>query len=699
MADILLFTPKKELDSLENLEGFIAMCRDRLTVFGADLVFDEMVWDVTKSCARKGQGSKSERITFCTLETAGKKASVPMCSAFRPFAQAYIRYMQGMQPVVGLGFRIAALRALEGALTENDEDLSPVMADSGIFNRAGQLIKARFSAGAAYRIGGQLQMVAEFLSTSRLTVVPLRWVNCLKRPEEGSRVGKEFDERRASKLPSLAALEALPKVYRLATEPAHILVSSIAAILCSAPDRINELLSLPLACEVIQPWKGHDEEAYGLRWWPAKGAEPMVKWVIPSMSSVVQEAMGKIRKCTDGARQIALWYEANPKRMYLPEPLEHLRTTELLLMKEVGAVLWAGTAARTASRAWCTDNGVPLVKRGRVLFAHFSDVERIVVAMLPPNFPTFERERETKYSDALCIAPRNLFHQEKATYACMIEPIVIQHVNDGLGARSEHGSQSIFDAMDFSDDEGNPICITTHQFRHYLNTLAQARGLSPLDIAKWSGRKDIQQNAADDHVTADELIEKIRAVVGNEDRMLGPLATIPKNILIPRDEFARMKIPTAHTTDYGFCVHDYTMAPCQLHRDCINCEEQVCIKGDEKKLASVRSGLTEARRLLADAEDAVQKGLFGGGRWLEHHQISTNRLGKLCEILEDPDIPVGAVIQLSDLQMPSQITQAEEQRLALSASRLSNDDADADADADEENDSSSLDLLRDLMMD
>jgi len=36
MADILLFTPKPELDAKANLEGFIALVRDRLTVFGAD---------------------------------------------------------------------------------------------------------------------------------------------------------------------------------------------------------------------------------------------------------------------------------------------------------------------------------------------------------------------------------------------------------------------------------------------------------------------------------------------------------------------------------------------------------------------------------------------------------------------------------------------------------------------------------------
>ena len=37
MAEVLLFTPKHLLDAKSNLKDFIEMCRDRLTVFGADL--------------------------------------------------------------------------------------------------------------------------------------------------------------------------------------------------------------------------------------------------------------------------------------------------------------------------------------------------------------------------------------------------------------------------------------------------------------------------------------------------------------------------------------------------------------------------------------------------------------------------------------------------------------------------------------
>ncbi len=40
MAEILLFRPKNVIDAKSNLSDFIEMCRDRLTVFGADLEWE-----------------------------------------------------------------------------------------------------------------------------------------------------------------------------------------------------------------------------------------------------------------------------------------------------------------------------------------------------------------------------------------------------------------------------------------------------------------------------------------------------------------------------------------------------------------------------------------------------------------------------------------------------------------------------------
>ena len=662
MAEIVLFTPRAELDAAANLRGFVEMARDRLTVFGPDLPFHESVWDVTDAVATKAKGGKRERITFSTSATAGNKTPSMMREPFLSFAKGYVRYMHGLRPTKAIHGRLAALRAIEAALAEPGAIPDPVHVDSGVLNRAAQILVDRLGDGAAYRAGQQLEMLATWMAENRLTAVPVRWRNSIKRPVGGVRVGKEADERRAEKMPSQAALDALPKVFLLATEPADVITASAAAIMLSAPDRISEVLTLPEACEVREPRKGK-EEAYGLRWWPAKGADPGVKWVVPSMASVVQEALRKIRGVTEEARRIARWYEENPGRIYLASDVAHLRGREWLSLAEVAEIL--GLSDRIAANNWCRAAKITTSKRdgGKRVYARFADVEKAVLDMLPRGFPILDEATGLKYSEALFVVRRNELGAQRGTYRCMLEAVGIGQINTGLGSRAEHGYESVFTRLGFTEPDGSPITLTSHQFRHYLNTLAQAGGLSQLDIAKWSGRKDIRQNEAYDHLTPTAMLQKIRDAVGDENQMFGPLAELPKRVMIRRDEFARLVIPTAHTTDLGYCVHDYTSSPCQVHMDCIHCQDLVCVKGDEEKTALLRQRLDEARGLMDKATAALGDGYFGSDRWAEHHRSTVERLSQLVAIMDDPSVPDGAVIQLSTPNMASRIAQAAADRL------------------------------------
>lgn len=661
LSEIILFRPKAELDVAGNLAGFVASCRNDLTVFGVSLPFDQNVWDITESLIIKGHGNKRQRLVFSALASIKGKSLPPMREPFLSFAKAYLRYMQGFRPTKAIAFRLAALRALEAALNENGEAPDPIRTDAGALNRAAQLIAEHYTEGAAYRIGGQLEMIATFLADNRLTVIPVRWHSYLKRPGDAVRVGKAFDERRQSKMPSQEVLDALPKVFRLAKEPVDVLVSSIAAILCSSPDRISEVLLLPEKCEVYQKAGKDKGEVYGLRWWPAKGAEPMVKWIVPSMVSVVQEAIEKIRRITAQARCVANWYEEHPRDIYLSSDIEHLRNQEWLSLDELVKILNFGN--ENAVRAWCKAHGVMEVGDRGARRIRFADIQEAVLAMLPQGFPILDKETGLKLSEALLVVRINELHPSRSTYRCMIEPVSINQINSGLGGRVQFGFGSIFSRLGFADANGNPIKVTTHQFRHYLNTLAQAGGMSQLDIAKWSGRKDIRQNAVYNHVTPDQMLQKIRDAVGDDSQMFGPLAKLPRKVLIPRDEFARLKVPTAHTTDIGFCIHDYTMSPCQLHRDCIHCEDLVCIKGDEEKTQRLRQQLEEARALQEQAKQAVGDGYAGSDRWLDHHHVTVERLTQLCSIMDDPKVPLGSVIQLASPNSGRQIAAGTDEYL------------------------------------
>jgi hypothetical protein len=378
------------------------------------------------------------------------------------------------------------------------------------------------------------------------------------------------------------------------------------------------------------------------------------------MAEIVQKALTNIRQHTEESRRIASWYECNPHNVYLSADIQYLRSKARLDLSEVEAL----TGQRNPMQ-WIVQQSIATEPQGRRTTVLFTDVECAILKLLPDAFPVFDRTTGLKYSEALFIVQKNCFHSQKGTWACMIEPMCQQHISDGLGARTAHGASSVFSRLGLTEEDGSAIAISTHQFRHYLNTLAQKGGLSQLDIAKWSGRRDVKQNRDYDHVSGLELLEQLREAVGDDSQMFGPLARVEINSPMTRREFATLQIPTAHSTDIGFCIHDFTMLPCQIHRDCINCNEHVCIKGDNAKAQRVRQRLAEARRLLGAAEAGERDGFDGADRWRDHHQATVARLEELCRLLDDPSIPEGSVIQLANPMADSAVRMASRQRSEL----------------------------------
>ncbi|MEQ6475307.1 integrase [Comamonas sp. wu1-DMT] len=663
MSNLVLFKPRRELSAEKNLAAFVAMCRDELTALGADLPFDEMKWDVTNHIKLKGKNG-ALRAVFSTWESADDSEPTPMAEPYAAFAKSYFRYQHAFCPTKSIGSRLAATRALGAALAEHGSH-DVTLVHGQVLNRAAQLIAVHYGKDTAYRTGQQLEMLASFIDDNRLASVPLRWVNPIERPvQTAGRVGEEFEARRQEMLPSPFALDALARAFRAASETPDVVVTSVAAIMCSAPDRVNEVLRLQTGCEVHSS-RQEAPEAYGLRFWPSKGADPMVKWVVPSMSSVVQEAIRRLQGTSSEARQVARWYEDNPSVMYLPSHLEHLRGKDLF-MDELGEVLFAEPVSRTSPGQWCTGNKVPTFSVGKKKAVKFSDVEAAILGELPRGFPWLDADIGLRYSEALCLVRRNELHKSRTTFRGIVEAVDQNFIATGLGNRSEHGFKSVFENLGLFEADGSPIAIRTHQFRHYLNTLAQAGGLSELDIAKWSGRKDIRQNEAYNHVSDRDvqarIVELKREVEESSSTDLVPQVRIS---LLPRSEFKKLGIKAAHTTDFGMCVHDFVMSPCPIHQDCNNCNEQVCIKGDKVGEANARAAHEETASLLEAAKEADADGEYGASRWVQHQTLTHSRLSELIAILDNPRVPEGALIRLTHVEQASRLQHAVKARAAL----------------------------------
>ena len=84
-----------------------------------------------------------------------------------------------------------------------------------------------------------------------------------------------------------------------------------------------------------------------------------------------------------------------------------------------------------------------------------------------------------------------------------------------------------------------------------------------------------------------------------------------------------------------------------MYRDCINCEEQECVKGEEHKATNLRMAKEETEYLLKEAREALSDEEYGADTWVEHQTKTLERVNLLISILDDPNVPTGARVRLS----------------------------------------------------
>jgi hypothetical protein len=494
-----------------------------------------------------------------------------------------------------------------------------------------------------------MELLARFLNENHMVTVKFSWVNPISRKRDlGIGIGQDFDLRRKTKLPSQAAIEALPQIFHTATVPVDIVISSMAAILLCAPDRYNELYALPFHCEHIDR-DADGEEVYGLRWEASKGGGPQINWIPTEMVDVCKKAIQNLRGQTAEARRMAKWYEDNPGRLYLPPDLEQLRAQEFIYSKELRNLL--GTTQPEGAIRWARERGITpfqtCPKNGRgtpTSIFRLADIERAIIDMLPRNFPIVDTKTGLHYSEALLIFPFNLRHPRRGTYRCLFQTISINDFNNQLGTGVKHNKSSIFSRNGYTEPDGDPIELTSHQFRHFLTNLALKKDLGYLVATLWRKSKNLEQTKAYDHRTPEDILGLMTK--GLSADLPGQIAGIPVNTPLSREEFLDMMFPCVHTTQFGFCVHDWQLLPCQRGRDCLNCTSHICIKGDQAKTERIRQELEDAEKQLARDLEAISKGELGTDRWVEFNQKKVTRLRQLIGVLDDPTVAEGAIIQL-----------------------------------------------------
>jgi hypothetical protein len=686
---IVVFKPRANLSAEQNAVEWIAFAR-RNHPFGADFDWTSNEWDLTCFSNFRAPGLNYYRVHFSSSrDTTGSSRHKTdfLRQPFLDFAKAVISETHRLKGLKEYNKLLLALRVLEEALLESG-DANVARSTPSVFDSAANRLR-RLVDPWAY--GKALQTISELLDKKHLAGRLLQWNSPFKYKKPGRSDSLESsDDWRASKLPDIRTILALAEVNNNSKSEIDRAVTAWMTLALYAPSRCTEVLSLPVDC-----WtelNDGEESVQALRWRPAKGGNPMVKLASGENAlHVARAAVGFLVEIGKTAREAAQWYHENPGQLYLPLGFEHLRG-EALTVSEIGGILgWpkASTNGLNAKNIFSCGKTSDPQRRGKGSWAalfRFEDVERYVLDQLPPTFPWHDEFTGLYMHEALFVVPMRFFVPNVDSLANVPQPVSTSMINHQLG--SNPGGRTVFSRNRKFSPDGKPWEITTHQARHLLNTLAQAKYLPQSLIALWSGRANKAQNGWYDHTSPEVHIEAYLQVMNGSSDMpvIGPLndkiLLRQQTSSISARDVLREEIGAIHVTKYGLCRHNYALTPCPKQKDCASCEENFFVKGDPKNHAEAKRMSALLSKAVVDARLAHERGEGGAQKWLDLNEPRLRRWEEVLRMHEDDSIDNGTLCTLPPLSAPQ-----SEVGFALSARNSNRRDDDAE----------SLDLVRDMM--
>lgn len=646
MGELALFRPKRALSAEARIAAFIRHAREELEVFGANLDWESPCWTLSDVARVSGRNSAMRVHWGHPLKPACRSNDdyAPLQAANVDFFKAYLRDRYGFSPLMNPHQMLSAIRCLDKALARAGRSVAAARAED--FHFATAACRARYSPETAYRVSKQLEHIARFIDKQGFAARPLVWISPIRRPHAWHRIGRRAERRRARKLPSERAIAALGTAYRRAREPMDLLAASAYALLLVTHSRISELHRLDAYdCEVQVLDNG--KSRYGLRWHPSKGGEPETRWIPGAFVPLAREALKRIRDVTEPARELARRYKAGEPVLPDNDPDDPLALDGYISSKALANLAGRQTVLHALHRGgfdvrwrFARHLGVAVTTTAR-LYCRAS-IEDAFRRQLPEGFPLADPKSGLQYDRALLVRLADMSPRSSRSFWRLgsVTSDEIEYTMNGRDTRP-----GLFERLGLTDENGEPVRITPHQLRHYMSTLANEANLSQLDIAKWAGRADVRHNACYDHETAESLLDKARAIDAD---MFGRALTATPHRPVTARQLMDGHLPGVHLTRYGACLHDFATSPCPMYRDCLNCTEHACVKGDTRAERALRERLSVIDTALGVAEDAAAAGEGNSRIWLSRMRTERARLCELLGLIDDPAIAPGAILRLNE---------------------------------------------------
>jgi hypothetical protein len=600
-----------------NLETFIEEERMLFSSMDSGINWDSQVWETTNWLPHRGS---MHLFTFSQL-VPGKRKTELLPAEFADFCKAMISYIHRTK---GAGFiaihkYLIECKRLCYVLKERGET-SPTQLTRWHFERSVELlIESNYK--NLYDAANSLQLIASIIDLKKLASHQIEYKHNIKISSSRhdytplSILGSDTIRKDDDKLPSYEALKAYAICTNNPVDDGEEIILRTIDLLIAMGQRVNEVALLPYDCWVEQPIyskngesvkDGHGKEIIktGIRYYAEKKFESRVHWLADQDIVFAKRAVERLKILTEPVRKVAKFQEENPGRVWDINPDEVINDT--FIAQYMDELDFESLNIRLKRYfPFLKNEKVKLGRKDRngegyhrMYYYRAGDIENWVKQnFIVEGVHLHLKERKNKSlriilktSDLLCIRFAGAFNSRDVTMFSKLRPgrVNVVEVNCALGAII--GFKSLFDKRGLTEADGSRIELTSHQPRHWRNTLYELAGMSNVQQALAMGRQKLDQNATYQHTsilertkshkdflsfnTPSEKIQFLHKGI-REKQIQGEITDLYHKLKNEKgkelaESFLATHATAIHLTPFGGCTHDFSQAPCPKHLQCWN---------------------------------------------------------------------------------------------------------------------------------
>ena len=686
----------------QNLQHFIRQEQTAFQSLPISTSWESSQWAVERWLPqRQHQHTITFEVHRQSLEKNGYLASPkgPLPLVFQDFCKSIIIHLQRIRNLkLGMvaAYNIAARRLYNPLFERGIAD--PTQLTRSDFERVVQFLReSRYK--NLYDAISHLQVIADTMDKLQLTEVSIHFEHTAKPERTTHDYISLHDPDRAVKqrksddrLPSREAMEAYALCTNNPTNDGEEILLRVIDLLIATGQRGNEVAVIPYDCWVERPIIGAKGEVVvdangnslvecGIRYFAEKQFQSRVHWFAESDIPLARRAVERLKALTIEQREIAAWQEQHLGHIWIYPPQSVIPETVVLD--------WLGFSdTKNACRnlfLFLSRNGIhpfddePVEKRGKSLKRRYiaGSIEQLVVPKLRAHAVLAENvggklRTLLKTSETLAIAFDGQFRfggRDANVFRAVPRRITIVDINRALG--KDERSPSIFSRRSLTETDGTAIRLTSHQPRHWRNTIYHLTGMSDVQQALALGRKRLDQNVYYQHTSIEEntaahqeflafnshheRIDFLHASI-RDKRIQGTLTDSYHALLLDKgtttaESFLAVHATAFHVTPFGGCIHDFSQAPCPKHLQCWNGCSHLHLMGTQSERANLQKQaeqLTAAITIMRDsgADEA------GSDVWLADQENKLNNLKSTLASVTNAGVqrvfPNGRPVTISD---------------------------------------------------